>query len=193
MHKTAPSPPTPTIDPAIVANVRKINQKNSHGKPGTSGTSQPRSVATTSSAAAASVSPPKVNSGLAKAVHSTEMGALFNAVIEKNSQKVNDCIRTSLEKILTDFWDVAKPTQQLQKLQDQMENMRSVYGGKIDELKHENSTLKQELDTMTAKLDAQLAKVQETVRQNDELNNILSETNSKMADMSTDLRESTLK
>lgn len=48
----------------------------------------------------------------------------------------------------------------------------------------ENYSLKYELDTLNGKYDAELIKVRETIQENAELNDILSATKSKMAELS---------
>lgn len=205
LQKTA----TPKIDPAIIANAEVINKMVSPEKTNKSPPPTQRSTARNRPAAADIVSPPKrlntktddQNENIVKAgqdapfdalktVPLTEMGALLNAVVEKNTRKVTDYVRTSLEGMLHEFWDTTKPTQQLQKLQDQMAAMRSTYGGQIDVLQNKNNTLKQDLDTMNSKYDVQLVKVRETLRENEDLNERLSATKSKMAVLTVDLKKS---
>lgn len=64
-------------------------------------------------------------------------------VIERNTQKVSDSIRTSLTDMLNEIWDASKPTQQLKQMQNQIDSMRINHGGQVDALENENNALKQ--------------------------------------------------
>lgn len=195
----------PKIDPAIIANVDALNKMASQKQ------ASPSSTPIKRQAAAASLSPPKklrlkivdrsknkvkvkANSeakfDASKMEPLTEMGALFNAVIERNTRKVSDSIRSSLTDMLNEIWDASKPTQQLKQLQDQLTTMRMSYGTQIDDLRDENHTLKQNLDDLHGKYEVQLVKVRDTMRQNIELGDILCATKSKMAVVSMDLEKS---
>lgn len=136
----------PKIDPAITANIDVINKLAL--KVNLSPDSNQRSPPIKRSASAAtatSESPPKKmqTRSKAKAEPLTEMGALFNMVIERNTQKVSDSIRTSLTDMLNEIWDASKPTQQLKQMQNQIDSMRINHGGQVDALENENNALKQ--------------------------------------------------
>lgn len=195
------------IDPAIIANVEAINKMTSPEK----ARSPPPS---SSSPVKCPATPKKLNPKpadrkskakvKAKRNHGTqftatktepltEVGALLNAVVEKNTRKVTEYIRTSLSGILNEFWDTTKPTHQLQKLQEQMAAMRSTYGGQIDVLQSENTALKQDLDSLNGKYGVQLEKIRETMRENEKLSGLLCATKSKMSVMTMDLNKSNSK
>ncbi|XP_055301652.1 uncharacterized protein LOC129568114 [Sitodiplosis mosellana] len=56
--------------------------------------------------------------------HAPEMVALCNAMIEKNTRKVSECIRSSFESSFADFMEAANPAQQIQMLQDQLKALK---------------------------------------------------------------------
>lgn len=84
-------------------------------------------------------------------VHSPEMAALCNAVIERNTRKLTECVRSSLELTLEDFLNTTKPHQQMQRMQDQLNELQSDYNTQIDNLKSENKKLTQDLDSLHSK------------------------------------------
>lgn len=192
---------SPNIDPAIMANINVINKMASPEKMCTSPSPIQQSSAIVSPPKKLDAKPDDRNKSKVKANHDTPfsatkivpltgLGVLFNAVIENNTHKVTDYVRTSLTDVLHEFWDTTKPTQQLQKLQDQLATMRSTCGGQLDVLQNENKALKRNLNVMNGKYDVQLVKVRETMRDNAELTEILCATKSKMAVLTEDLKKS---
>lgn len=179
-----------------MANMAAINKLVSQDNVITTPPPQPTVAATICSAAAAVDEPPskkprtqintprnKCNAKAAKSVQpcavkgaTTDIGKLFNAVIEKNTRKVSDCVRGSLENMLKEFWSATKPTQQLEQLQQQLNGMRITCAGQVDEVQQKNATLRQEVDTVNAKCT--------------ELADILNATKSKMTVMDADLKKS---
>lgn len=212
LSTNAPAPPAPpAIDAAILANVAAINKIAACGtvvkkitsqsasapiRPAAADVSPPKKPRTQAKAEAKSVA--KTNAKSANATQSSQMhlpdiSALFNAVIEKNASKVNEYVRGSLVGMLNEFWDVTKPTEQLEKLQQQMDSMRTIYTGQIDGLKQENDCLQLDLKTKANKCDAQSNQMQETMQENAKLSSDLCATKSKLSVLTSDLRKSIAK
>lgn len=132
----------------------------------------------------------ETQSTTSKLTHPTEVEAIFKKIIAKNTNKVTDCIRTSLEGMLHEILIAAESTNQLQNLKNQFATMQSQYEGRIDELKRENDVLKEQVIDLNGKLDGQSVTLCGTMRRNVELNDQLSETKLKMTVLSMELRKS---
>lgn len=128
-----------------------------------------------------------------KTVHSPEIKALLNTIIENNTNKVTDFFQTLTEGMLHEFYDGVQPVQQWQHLQDQLITMQSDYTRQIDELKRENKALQHKLNTANEKYDIQLIKGRESMQKNAELKEILNETKLKMAATTMDLKKTILR
>lgn len=108
------------------------------------------------------LSPPKID-------HAPEMVALYNAMIEQNTRKVTECIRSSLETTMVDFMGAVNPTQQIQSLQDQLSQQRLNNELTVLNLQNKNIDLELELEQLKNKHDILISKNNQIIKQNNEL------------------------
>lgn len=128
-----------------------------------------------------------------QAVHMTDMSVLFNAVIDKNAARLNEYIRSSLVGMLNEFWDATNTTQQVEQMQNQMNDMRSIYNGQIDGYKQEIDCLQLELQTSSNARVQQSKQIEEVTDENTKLNDALAETKEKLTDVTKELKKANTK
>lgn len=116
---------------------------------------------------------------------SSEMVKLCNAVVERNTRKVTECIRSSLETTLEEFLNLTKSKEQLPPDPNLLIDIQSKFNQRIDSLKLTNDGLLQDLNALNAKH-------QTLVLKNTSLTKNLNEEMKKNARLVTSL-ESTLK
>lgn len=156
---------SPHIDPSIVANVYRTPQQSA-GTPSTSSSSDSTPI---------------------------DIQALFNASVEKSTDKMTGMIRTVVNEMLHEFWDATKPAQQLQQLENKLITMRSDYERELNVLQHQNETLKLDLKSLNGKCDTQSVKIREMTDDNSNMNANLNAAKLKMVAISMDLKRSEAK
>lgn len=200
IRKTQPNA-SPQINPSIIENVLRIaNEVESSHETASTSTKSPSLPNSSSGPAwnaipAVSTNPAESHNEISsssgsKDVHAAEMQTLLNTVIDNNTGKMNDSIRTLMDRMLHEVWNAYEPAQQLQDIQSRLVTMRTDYEREIYVLKHGNIALKEELKTLHAKCDTQSAQIDRMARENFDLNDILTSSKLKMAAQMMDLNKS---
>lgn len=131
-------------------------------------------------------SPPAENgastSNASKPEQSPEMQTLFNRIIETNTMKMTDAMRTITCGMLHEFWNATKPTEQVQQLQNRLQKVES-----------DNEALRQELTLVKNDFSAKLTKIQGDMCKNFDMNITLSAAIMKMIAIPVDMKASMTK
>lgn len=131
---------------------------------------------------------PQMEAHKDSAVHSPEMVKLCNAVIERNTSKVTECIRSSLEAALEECLNITKPKQQLHELQSQLNKLQTDYNLRIRDLQAQNDALKKRLNTINSENEQLIRKNDEISKKNVELTDTIDGMKSKNALLTADLK-----
>lgn len=100
--------------------------------------------------------------------HSPEMFALCNAMIEQNTHKVAECIRTSLESTFSSFMDAINPTQQIHMLHEMLGKQRIESDAMVMNLQTQNVDLTDQLEQLKGKHEILICKNDQVLKQNRE-------------------------
>lgn len=101
--------------------------------------------------------------------HPPDVLSICNAMVENNTLKMSNYIRSSLESTLFGFLDAAKPSQQIHALREQLINQRNDYESMIKGLRNQNVNITGKLNDLKEKYYICTNKNFEIVNQNDDL------------------------
>lgn len=126
---------------------------------------------------------------LPKSVHTREMITLCQAIIEKNTRVLNDCVRSSLSEALCSFLNEANPDGRIQMAEDALKQQQLEYDSVITRLRDQNNELKTKLKSMQIEHDELHVRTRLFHGQTVQLATDLKEANAKIAQINHGLSE----
>lgn len=179
----------PHLDPAIIENVRAMNEMTRSNQQSSREeiVSSSREVVIGQSSNDISQKT-SIKTPQSSMINSPEMEALFDAVIGKNAEKVEDCLRSSLGTSLNEILNLNKPKQNSREVQNQLEKLQSDYNSRIKGLQTQNDDLSQKLNIVNNENDALVLENNAIMKQSNELMETIGGMESKNKLLTIDLK-----